>query len=65
MLIGNMAKKKTTKPKPTKSKTRRAWTNLTEEQTARGEKLQKKLGLHSESAVLSHALNRLADSEGV
>lgn len=57
--------KKTAKPKVSrKPKTRRAWTTLAPEQSERSEKLQKKLGL-TESSVLSLALNRLADQEGV
>lgn len=64
MLLWSMATKKTSKPKGTKKpKTRRAWVNLTPEQTVRSHKLQKKLGLN-ESSVLSMALNRLADHEG-
>lgn len=65
MLWWSMVTKKTSKSKGAKkSKTRRAWVNLTSEQTVRSHKLQKKLGL-TESSVLSMALNRLADSEGI
>jgi hypothetical protein len=57
--------KKDAKPKrPKKPKSRRAWTTLSPQQSSRSEKLQAKLGL-TESSVLSLALNRLADQEGV